>query len=173
MCRNAACGERPNRDRGVGCSTTNGLQDAWSGCMVGVHGHTTGRRAPRVPAPTASAECGLRRGVQLSLSRAGSDQAPHRIHQRRVCTRAAVGRALCGRGLVPAIWVRNLPQIWVRNLRSGGRCRCTRRSRSARRPTCGCRSRTSRCEGSAASCALASWAAARAFQTGCRSARRG
>jgi hypothetical protein len=142
-----------NRRRGgAGCMVINGHQ--WS-LMVGVHGHTAGRRAAgecRVRAATRRA------ALSLSLSRAGFDQAPHRIHRRRVCTRAAVGGALCG-----AVWS---PQSGSAiSLRSGGRCRCTRRSRSARRPTCGCRSRTPRREGSAASCALASWAAARAFQS--------
>ena len=75
-----------------------------AGCMVGVHGHTTGRRAPRVPAPTASAECGLRRGAQLSLSRAGSDQASRRIHR-------TSKEGLHARGRGPgSVWPRSSPR---------------------------------------------------------------
>ena len=69
--------------------------------MVGEHGHTAGGRADggtprRRPVPSAPR--------RAALTESSSHQAPHRIHRRRACTCAAVGRALCGRGLVPAIW---------------------------------------------------------------------
>ena len=78
-----------------------------AGCMVGVHGHTTGRRAPRVLAPTASAECGLRRGVQLSLSRAGSDEA----RRTEYVAPNALKEGLHARGRGPgSVWPRSSPR---------------------------------------------------------------